>query len=389
MELVLVNKNFEGFTCIGGKCEESCCKGWNINIDENTYNLYMTASEDKIMNFRGNLIVLPDNERTQYRYAIIRNCKGVCVFLAEDGFCKIHSRYGSQALSNICNTFPRMVNSNNGAFELSWDTSCPEIVRFLMKNENKNFEQLDASKFLNGVFSLAYIYNREQYKNEWQYFLKEIREKIQEVYSKKDNTIAERLFIIGTMLYDIQNLVDDNKTNLILNYLNDINFSRIKSGFSKIKTDNENNFNFLYEVFSACDDESFYRRYFIDTVDNMDFENRNYVIQSFSRISRIIENEFNFFIENYLSNLMMTKMFPLTVDNNIFQEFSKLVIDYALLRFHLAFYFCDESGSVRGDLVKIVVNYSKSIGHNKKFLEKLYSNISDFLNFEAIMSLLK
>ena len=121
----------------------------------------------------------------------------------------------------------------------------------------------------------------------------------------------------------------------------------------------------------------------------MDFKNRNYVIQSFSRISRIIEKKFNFFIENYLSNLMMTKMFPYTIDANIFQEFSKLVIDYALLRFHLAFYFCDESGNVRGDLVKIVVNYSKSIGHNKKFLEKIYRNTSDFSKFEAIMSLLK
>ncbi len=157
----------------------------------------------------------------------------------------------------------------------------------------------------------------------------------------------------------------------------------------QIKTNIEGNFNFLYEIFSSCDDESFYRRYFIDTIDDMDFKNRNYVIQSFSRISRIIEKKFNFFIENYLSNLMMTKMFPYTIDANIFQEFSKLVIDYALLRFHLAFYFCDESGNVRGDLVKIVVNYSKSIGHNKKFLEKIYRNTSDFSKFEAIMSLLK
>lgn len=389
MELVLVNKSFENFSCIGGNCEESCCKGWNINIDESTYNLYMTASEDKVMNFRDNLIVLPDSERTQYRYAVIRNCKGLCVFLAEDGFCKIHSRYGSQALSNICNTFPRMVNSFNGAFELSWDTSCPEVVRFLMKSDNNNFELLDASKFLSGVFSLSYIYNKEQYVNEWQYFLKEIRERIQEVYSETGFSIEERLFIIGTILYNVQALVDDNKLYLILDYLNKINFITIKSEFHKIKTDTEKNFNFLYEIFSSCDDESLYRKQFIEMINSKDLENKNNAILDFLKTSKMVEKEFSFFIENYISNLMMTKMFPLTIDNNIFQEFSKLVIDYSLLKFHLAFYFCDESGSVRGDLVKIVVNYSKSIGHNKKFLEKIYRNTSDFSKFEAIMSLIK
>ena len=124
-------------------------------------------------------------------------------------------------------------------------------------------------------------------------------------------------------------------------------------------------------------------------INSKDLESKNNVILDFLKTSKMVEKEFSFFIENYISNLMMTKMFPFTVDNNIFQEFSKVVIDYSLLKFHLAFYFCDESENVRGDLVKIVVNYSKSIGHNKKFLEKIYRNPSDFSKFEAIMSLIK
>lgn len=389
MELVLVNKSFENFSCIGGNCEESCCKGWNINIDESTYNLYMTASEDTVMNFRENLIVLPDSERTQYRYAVIRNYNGLCVFLEDNGLCKIHSRYGSQALSNICNTFPRMVNSNNGAFELSWDTSCPEVVRFLMKNENNNFELLDASKFLSGVFSLAYIYNKEQYIDKWQYFLKEVREKIQEIYSEEKFLIEERLFIIGTILYNIQNLIDDSKVDMVLDYLNNVNLTSIKSEFHKVKIDNRSNFNFLYEIFSSCDDDSLYRRYFIETIDNKASISNERTILNFLKTSKMVEKEFSFFIENYISNLMMTRMFPFTGDNNIFSEFSKLIIDYALLKFHLTFYFFDESGNVRGDLVKIVVNYSKSIGHNKKFLEEIYNKNSHFLGYENLMSLLK
>ena len=28
---------FEDFKCIGGKCEDSCCIGWNIDIDKVTF----------------------------------------------------------------------------------------------------------------------------------------------------------------------------------------------------------------------------------------------------------------------------------------------------------------------------------------------------------------
>ena len=32
---------FNDFKCIGGKCEDSCCIGWDIDIDEVTYNIYI------------------------------------------------------------------------------------------------------------------------------------------------------------------------------------------------------------------------------------------------------------------------------------------------------------------------------------------------------------
>ncbi|WP_219304331.1 hypothetical protein [Bacillus sp. FDAARGOS_1420] len=28
------------FSCIGSTCEDTCCKGWTINVDQNRYNFY-------------------------------------------------------------------------------------------------------------------------------------------------------------------------------------------------------------------------------------------------------------------------------------------------------------------------------------------------------------
>ena len=36
------------FKCIGKNCIDSCCTGWNIDIDKETYKNYINSSENKI-----------------------------------------------------------------------------------------------------------------------------------------------------------------------------------------------------------------------------------------------------------------------------------------------------------------------------------------------------
>ena len=33
------------FKCIASQCPDTCCAGWDINIDESTYSKYSTKSE--------------------------------------------------------------------------------------------------------------------------------------------------------------------------------------------------------------------------------------------------------------------------------------------------------------------------------------------------------
>ena len=34
---------FKDFKCIGGECEDSCCIGWDIDVDQKTYEDYMNC----------------------------------------------------------------------------------------------------------------------------------------------------------------------------------------------------------------------------------------------------------------------------------------------------------------------------------------------------------
>lgn len=39
---------FEEFKCIGGKCEDSCCIGWNIDIDKVTFKRYFKVQDPEM-----------------------------------------------------------------------------------------------------------------------------------------------------------------------------------------------------------------------------------------------------------------------------------------------------------------------------------------------------
>lgn len=38
-------KGYDKFKCIADKCKFTCCKGWDINVDNNTYNKWKAKEE--------------------------------------------------------------------------------------------------------------------------------------------------------------------------------------------------------------------------------------------------------------------------------------------------------------------------------------------------------
>ena len=40
--------NFARFKCIGGECEDTCCQGWDIEIDKDTFDEYLKVQDQKM-----------------------------------------------------------------------------------------------------------------------------------------------------------------------------------------------------------------------------------------------------------------------------------------------------------------------------------------------------
>ena len=60
------------FKCIGKNCIDSCCTGWNIDIDKETYKNYINSSEKKI-NLISKKYLVKNNTETNISFAKIKN----------------------------------------------------------------------------------------------------------------------------------------------------------------------------------------------------------------------------------------------------------------------------------------------------------------------------
>lgn len=120
------------FRCIGPECEDTCCQGWNVLIDKNTYEKYQAIPD-------GPLRVLVEQrlERTgsanDLEYARVKlDENGACPFLAEDRLCAIQKEQGESYLSMTCSQYPRTARRFAGREEWTLTLSCPEAARLVL-----------------------------------------------------------------------------------------------------------------------------------------------------------------------------------------------------------------------------------------------------------------
>ena len=72
------------FHCIADLCEDTCCSGWTIYVDKNTYNKCKALTAPTVVGIINNALVLNTNSTTDKDYSYIKfNEEGVCPLLTE------------------------------------------------------------------------------------------------------------------------------------------------------------------------------------------------------------------------------------------------------------------------------------------------------------------
>lgn len=118
---------FDQFKCIGSACTDTCCAGWEIEVDETTAQGYLTekgAFGDRLRREIG-------SEPGEYFFKLKNNR---CPFLNKENLCDIFINLGEDRLCDICREHPRFYNWFGDYTEVGLGLCCEEAERLLFSD---------------------------------------------------------------------------------------------------------------------------------------------------------------------------------------------------------------------------------------------------------------
>lgn len=127
------NSLLESFHCLAGKCPDSCCKEWAVQVDDKSAALYRNLPGSLGDRLRQVLSDDPDAGTVM----TIEN--GRCPMWQADGLCRIQAELGEQALCKTCRDFPRLTHDYGDFVELGLELSCPEAARLILTTPAQNY----------------------------------------------------------------------------------------------------------------------------------------------------------------------------------------------------------------------------------------------------------
>ncbi len=121
---------FDDFKCTADKCTDSCCIGWEIDVDEETRALYEKMNTPFGEKLRKNIIKSVDG---CYSFKLKENER--CPFLNDNNLCDIILNCGEESICYICKEHPRFYNDFSEVTEYGLGLCCEEVCRLLIEND--------------------------------------------------------------------------------------------------------------------------------------------------------------------------------------------------------------------------------------------------------------
>ncbi|MGL5649165.1 MAG: flagellin lysine-N-methylase [Clostridium sp.] len=353
-------KYMKSFKCIASKCIDTCCAGWEINLDKETFFKYKNSDGRLKDVVKGKFVesVAHDDDLT-YGYMNVEDNK--CPFLDENLLCEIHGKTNDENLSITCRRYPRIYNIIDGIYEKSGTSSCIEVCQkaFLSKEKMEFVEWeedldvdtvrigriLDTEAFLDTGNILEYFWN--------------IRIFTINVMQERKFTIFERLNILK---YIYKYILKENETEdfYIDEFLENIDMEKVLSEIN-ITEDNKSIQN---NIFS---------KEIIKTIRGIRFkqllESKN-ILKDIN--DREILKQYDYILENYLVNHIFKEVIPFNKGFNLESSIDELIEIYLIVEGYLiGFIKKIEENITSQDIINIIQAINKDLEHNKDFRKSL------------------
>ncbi|WP_294363165.1 flagellin lysine-N-methylase [uncultured Clostridium sp.] len=373
---ILKIKEYDKFKCIADKCKFTCCKGWDINVDTNTYNKWKEKSE---------LNYLLDNVRFiksngENSYLIKKETRGACPLLNDEGLCNIVINHGEEYLSSTCKSFPRIENHFEDVKELTLSCSCPEVVNIISNMKEKIY--IESKEYLSYIEDLGSL---------------QIREALVNILQKEDITLENKLILSYNLLFNILNS-DDLDYEALIEFLENYKSEKyIKEELNKYRSyENKDNKKYLKEINTL----------FIDIIENYRnvplFKEALIDIYKFAEeinIEKLFNNwrEVKDLFKEYdplMENCIVSKVLSSCISDDLEEmiiSLEMIILEYLFVRHAVFLNYCiNENKEISiEDLKDYIVIFSRIIGNNSDAVMEFLLDIfeDEILDFHYISSL--
>ena len=127
----IIPNYYNKFNCIANKCHHNCCIGWEIDIDEETLDIYKSHKGKFSRTLKNGI----DHKEDYASFKL--DGKGRCVFLNSDNLCDIILNLGEKSLCQVCSDHPRFRNFYETATEVGLGLCCEEAGRIILGQTEK------------------------------------------------------------------------------------------------------------------------------------------------------------------------------------------------------------------------------------------------------------
>ena len=368
------------FKCIGSACTDTCCAGWDINIDEDTYKKYTNCTGELKELVQGKFRENKNSDDYLNKGFMILKEHNKCPFLNENLLCDIHGGVGEENLCITCKRFPRIYNIIDDIYEKSGLASCPEICTKAFLNKDK-MEFIEIEEDVDeSAIEIRRIIDTEVFEgsdNLLQYFW-DIRINSINIMQNRNFSIEERLGILKSFYNKIEEYNNEKDFEGIEDILEE--YSEGNIDFDSLKTLDLNESN---EFYLSLLDEELIKNIRSVRLKECVKEYKKEILKVNDVVKQINDEKsllsliekYSYILENYLVNQIFKDLIPFHRVESLNLSINILIHSYKIIKAYIIGIALSNKKINEDLIIRVIQSLSKDIEHNKVFKNLLELDI--------------
>jgi lysine-N-methylase len=381
------------FRCIGPACEDSCCQGWAVPIDQPAFEKYQNLPASPLRTLLDSSIERTPNSANPAHFGrMVMPPSLTCPILTEDRLCRIHAELGEEFLCRTCATYPRVVSSIDNMEEKALSLSCPEAARLVLLDPD-----LMAAK-TNGSYQMTWDESPQSARALVPFFWP-IREFVLALVRNRAYPLWQRLFLLGTFCRRLDAAaraeIEPGVLQVLKGFAAAVAQGSLRNAMETIPADLALQLDMVLQLAGLCRDRSLIGARFLECLDafrrgigfypgaTMQATTMPTLIAGYAAACAQYFAPFfaaqPHILENYLINTVFRSQFPfgskdgkLVAEPQMAREFALLATQFALIKglligvagFH-------KDGFSNEHVIHTVQSASKHFEHHPKFLDQM------------------